>query len=131
MSADRSRRDLELRLREGPERPEDKRNEFGYGDVWTWTAIDAETKLMVSWLVGARSIMDGTAFMHDVASRLAHRVQLTTDANRLYLQAVEHAYGGEVDYAQLLKEYGVAIPAMRARPLDATARTSSRTWSQR
>jgi IS1 family transposase len=88
--------------------PEDKRDQFGYGDVWTWTAIDPDSKLMVSWLVGERNITDGIAFMRDVASRLTHRVQLTTDAHKAYLWAVDDAFGGEIDYAQLLKEYGVA-----------------------
>jgi IS1 family transposase len=88
--------------------PEDKRDIFGFGDVWTWTAMCADSKLMISWLVGERNIADGTVFMRDVASRLAHRVQLTTDAHKAYLWAVDDAFGDDVDYAQLLKEYGVA-----------------------
>jgi IS1 family transposase len=87
--------------------PEAKRDTFGYGDVWTWTAMCSDTKLMISWLVGERSIEDGTVFMRDVASRLAHRVQLTTDAHRASLEAVDDAFGGDVDYARLLKQYGV------------------------
>ncbi len=87
--------------------PEDKRDQFGYGDVRTWTAIDPDTKLVPSWLVGERTIADGTAFMYDLASRLSQRVQLTTDANRAYLDAVDDAFGGQVDYAGLLKQYGV------------------------
>jgi len=73
------------------------------GDVWTWTAIDADTKLVLSWFVGSRDLETGTAFMKDVASRLANRVQLTTDAYTLYLTAVDNAFIGEVDYAQLHK----------------------------
>ena len=75
------------------------------GDVWTWTAIDADTKLMVSWLVGSRTAGDGYRFMSDVASRLANRVQLTTDGLTVYLSAVEGAFGSDVDYAILNKIY--------------------------
>jgi IS1 family transposase len=76
------------------------------GDVWTWTAIDADSKLMISWLVGARDAGYAHAFMEDVAFRLAHRAQVTTDGNRLYLTAVEDAFGMDVDYATLVKLYG-------------------------
>jgi len=80
----------------------------GQGDLWTFTALDAETKLMVSWLVGERSPENAHAIMQDVASRLAHRVQLTTDGHKMYLSAVESAFGWNgVDYAQLVKSYGV------------------------
>lgn len=79
---------------------------FGYGDVWTWTAIDAETKLVPSWLVADRSGEAAKMFVQDLASRLAHRVQLTTDGHRPYLQAVEDAFGSEIDYAMLIKLYG-------------------------
>lgn len=75
------------------------------GDVWTWTAIDADTKLIVSWLVADRNLPSAIAFCKDVASRLANRVQLTTDAYRLYLTAVDKAFGVDVDYAQLHKIY--------------------------
>jgi len=75
------------------------------GDVWTWTAIDADTKLMVSWLFGTRTVGDAYTFMTDVASRLANRVQLTTDVLKLYLSAVEGAFGSDVDYAILNKIY--------------------------
>ena len=77
------------------------------GDVWTWTAIDADSKLIVSYLVGGRDGGYATEFMEDVAQRLAHRVQLTTDGHRAYLDAVEDAFGCEIDYAQLVKIYGV------------------------
>ena len=82
---------------------------WGYGDVWTWTAIDADTKFMISWRVGGRDVSWATLFMKDVASRLANRVQLTTDQHAPYRQAVEAAFGSEVDYAMLQKLYG-AVP---------------------
>lgn len=75
------------------------------GDVWTWTAIDADSRLCLSWIVGSRDLPTAKAFMQDVAGRLANRVQLTTDAYRLYLTAVDNAFMGEVDYAQLHKIY--------------------------
>lgn len=78
------------------------------GDVWTWTAIDSETKLIISYLAGGRSARSAQAFMNDVASRLTDRVQLTTDGLALYRQAVDSAFGGEVDYAQLVKVFGEA-----------------------
>ncbi len=85
--------------------PEEKQGEFGYGDVWTFTAIDADTKLIVSWHVGSRDGENATMFMHDVASRIANRVQLTTDGHKMYLDAVESAFGSEIDFAQLVKIY--------------------------
>ena len=78
----------------------------GAGDVWTWTAIDADTKLMVSYFVGDRGGESAMILMDDLRSRLANRVQLTTDGHRAYLEAVEGAFGGDVDYAQLVKIYG-------------------------
>ncbi len=81
---------------------------WGYGDVWTWTALDADTKFMISWRVGGRDTSWATLFMQDVASRLQHRVQLTTDGHRPYLAAVEHAFGSEIDYAVLRKLYGTS-----------------------
>jgi len=86
--------------------PEEKQGVFGYGDVWTWTAIDADTKLVPSWLVGLRGAPCANAFMEDLKSRLANRVQVTTDGHRVYLNAVEDVFGGEVDYAMLVKIYG-------------------------
>jgi IS1 family transposase len=83
----------------------------GAGDVWTWTAIDADTKLIVSYFVGDRSGESAIALMDDLRSRLANRVQLTTDGHRAYLEAVEGAFGGDVDYAQLVKMYGTTIGA--------------------
>ena len=76
------------------------------GDTWTWTALDADTKLIVSSMVGGRDAEYANAFMDDVASRLANRVQMTTDGHKAYLEAVEGAFGSDVDYAQLIKLYG-------------------------
>jgi IS1 family transposase len=86
--------------------PDEMRGEPGVGSIWTWTGLDAETKLMVSWRLGARDAANAHAFISDLSSRLANRVQLTTDGNRVYLDAVEHYMGGEVDYAMLVKQYG-------------------------
>ena len=84
------------------------------GDTWTWTALDSDSKLIVSWLVGGRDSEYAIAFMDDLRSRLANRVQLTTDGHKAYLEAVEGAFGGDVDYAQLIKLYGDA-PQTAAR----------------
>ena len=78
------------------------------GDVWTWTALDSDSKLIVSYLVGGRDSDYAIEFMDDVRARLANRVQLTTDGHKAYLEAVEGAFGGDVDYAQLIKLYGAA-----------------------
>jgi IS1 family transposase len=86
--------------------PDDLRGQFGYGEVWTWTAIDADTKLVPAWLVGDRTADTGYIFMNDLASRLNHRVQLTTDGHKAYLDAVEGAFGSDIDYAMLIKIYG-------------------------
>jgi IS1 family transposase len=86
--------------------PEPLRTEFGYGDVWTWVAIESQTKLVVSYMVGLRDGGYATEFMQDVAARLANRVQLTSDGHRAYLDAVEDAFGGDIDYARLVKLYG-------------------------
>jgi IS1 family transposase len=86
--------------------PDGHRDEFGWGDVWTWTAIDADTKLVPSWLVADRSGASAIALMDDLRGRLANRVQLSTDGHRPYLEAVEGAFGANVDYAQIVKFYG-------------------------
>jgi IS1 family transposase len=86
--------------------PGDKRGKFGFGSVWTWTAIDADTKLVPCWMVGPRDVGAATEFMQDLASRLATRVQLTTDGLKAYLTAVDDAFGSNVDYAMLQKLYG-------------------------
>lgn len=85
------------------------------GDTWTWTALDADSKLIVSWLVGGRDGGYASQFMNDVASRLASRVQLTTDGHKAYLEAVEGAFGADVDYAMLVKLYGAAPEASKGR----------------
>lgn len=84
----------------------DKEGVFGYGDVWTWVSMDADTKLVPCWLVGLRNAQAANEFISDLASRLANKVQLTTDGHRPYLEAVEKAFGGDIDYAQLVKIYG-------------------------
>ena len=86
--------------------PEALKGTFGYGDVWTWTAICANCTLVPSWLVGLRDADYGSVFMHDLARRLKHRVQLTTDGHRAYLEAIESAFGAEIDYAMPVKLYG-------------------------
>lgn len=87
--------------------PAEHNGEWGYGDVWTWTAICPDTKFMVSWLVGRRDTVSAAFFMRDVADRLANRVQLTTDGHKPYLTAVDEAFGSEgIDYAVLQKVYG-------------------------
>ena len=83
------------------------------GDVWTWTAIDADTKLIASWFVGDRTGKSARIFVDDLASRLANRVQITTDGHKAYLQAIEGAFGADVDYAMLEKIYAVAPDAER------------------
>ncbi|MCC6547013.1 DDE-type integrase/transposase/recombinase [Candidatus Sumerlaeota bacterium] len=79
----------------------------GWGDVWTWTAIDAETKLVPCFMVGERTADCARIFVDDLASRLANRVQITTDGLRAYVEAIDRAFAGDVDYAQLIKVYGV------------------------
>src|SRR5271156_378796 len=86
--------------------PAERQGEWGIGDVWTWTAIDADTKLIPSWLGGGRDLCFAKAFVADLAGRLASRVQVTSDGHKAYLEAVEGAFGGDVDYAQLIKIYG-------------------------
>jgi len=87
--------------------PAEKQGQFGYGDVWTWTAICADTKLICSWQVGTRRASTAYALMHDLAGRMANRIQqLTTDGHRVYADAVESAFGSDIDYAMLVKMYG-------------------------
>jgi IS1 family transposase len=97
--------------------PEQYKGAVGYGDVWTWTALDADSKLIVSWAVGRRDGFTASAFIRDLADRLATRVQLTTDGHKVYLEAVEGAFGSNIDYAMLVKMYegdsGKATPAER------------------
>src|SRR5271157_4455202 len=97
----------------------DKKQE-GWGDVWTWIGIDADTKLVVSYLVGGRDAGWAMEFMEDCASRIRGRVQVTTDAHKPYLKAVEGAFGIEVDYAQLQKIYGAPSDEEQRRYSPAT-----------
>ncbi len=85
------------------------------GDVWTWTAIDADTKLIPSWFVGGRDSDAAIIFMDDLRSRLSNRVQLTSDGHKAYLEAVEGAFGGDVDYAMLVKLYGPSSELAKGR----------------
>ena len=98
--------------------PEEKRGQFGYGDVWTWVAIDADTKLVPCFMIGNRDGQTAKAFIDDLASRLACRVQLTTDGHHAYLEAVEGAFGCNVDYAMLVKIYGASQEETRYSPAE-------------
>lgn len=100
--------------------PEDRKGEFGIGDVWTWTAIDADSKLVASSMVGSRDAEAAKAFIGDLSERLANRVQLTTDGHKVYLQAVEKAFGGGIDYAMLVKQYreGSQSPERKYSPVE-------------
>jgi IS1 family transposase len=89
------------------------------GDVWTWTAIDADSKLIVSWLVADRDAESANMFMNDVAKRLQNRVQLTSDGLKAYLEAVTDSFGSQIDFAQLIKIYG------KSEGLNATERKYS------
>lgn len=99
----------------------------GYDDVWTFVALDADSKLIVSWLVGQRIAEHAEAFMKDVASRLANRVQLTTDGHHMYLSAVASAFHYDIDYAMLVKHYGTA-PDSERRYSPPVCLGCSKTW---
>jgi IS1 family transposase len=86
--------------------PQEHNGEFGYGDVWTFTAIDADTKLVPAWLIGLRNEDCAYEFLNNLRNRLANEVQLTTDGHAMYLEAVEHAFGSDIDYGMLVKLYG-------------------------
>jgi IS1 family transposase len=85
--------------------PEEHKGELGYGDVYTWTAMCADSKIIPSFLVGRRDSESAKVFINDLASRLKNRIQLTTDGYKIYLEAVENAFGGDIDYAMLVKVY--------------------------
>lgn len=85
--------------------PVKRRGELGYGDIYTWVAIDADTKLVPSWLIGQRWVEYAKLFIDDLASRMANRVQLTSDGHKPYLTAVESSFGNNIDYAMLVKLY--------------------------
>jgi len=97
-----------------------EKKQQGWGDAWTWTAIDADTKLCVSYLIGGRDSGWAYEFMQDCASRIRGRVQVTTDGHKAYLEAVEGAFGMDVDYAQLQKIYGAPTDAEQRRYSPAT-----------
>ena len=101
--------------------PEDKKGQFGYGDVWTWAAICADSKLVPSWIVGNRDAETASIFMEDLASRFSHRIQLTTDGHRAYLDAVEGAFGCDIDYAMLVKTYESSQEETRYSPAVCTS----------
>jgi IS1 family transposase len=91
--------------------PDEKRGKAG--DVWTWVAIDADSKLVPSWRIGNRDTATACEFVNDLAGRLANRVQITSDGHRPYLEAVDRAFGSEVDYAQLIKIYGDTVEGQK------------------
>ena len=95
--------------------PADMKGKGLAGDIWTWTALDPDSKLMVSWLVGDRDVRAATRFMNDVAKRLANRVQLTTDGHKSYLVAMDSAFNEKIDYAMLVKLYGNPIGTEQER----------------
>ena len=101
-------------LRQAAERHPEMAEERIAGDVWVWAAIDADTKIIPSWMLGRRDGETAQDFIRDLASRLAHRVQLTTDGLKVYLIAVLDAFGEDIDYAILHKIYG-AVPTGAAR----------------
>ena len=89
--------------------PEDLRGKYGFGSIWTWVALDSDSKLAISWLVGNRDAEFANIFMEDVKLRLKNRVQLTTDGLKAYLEAVTENFGSQIDFAQLVKIYGKPI----------------------
>lgn len=95
--------------------PVDKRGQFGYGDVWTWTALCADTKLVPCWLIAGRDSVAAYMFIQDLAGRLKNRIQLTTDGHRVYLDAIEDVFGTDIDYSMLVKLYGNDSRAGEAR----------------
>ncbi len=106
--------------------PEAKRGIFGYGDVWTWVALDADTKLVPSYMVGNRDSKTAKLFMEDLAERLVNRIQLTTDGHRVYLTAVEDAFAGDIDYAMLVKTYESTQEETRYSPAKCTGSEKTR-----
>jgi IS1 family transposase len=103
----------------------------GWGDIWTWTAIDAETKLCISYLVGKRDGGWARDFIEDCAARISNRVQITTDGHKAYLDAVENGFGADIDYAQLQKIYGAPSVEDQRRYSPARCIGSRRKSSQR
>jgi IS1 family transposase len=105
-----------------------KRQDLAYGDTWTWTAMDADSRLMISYMVGGRDAEYAMGLMDDLRSRVVDRMQLTTDGHKAYLDAVEGAFGGDVDYAMLVKIYGAAPDASQGRysPAECTGARKTR-----
>ncbi len=101
--------------------PSDKKGYFGFGDIWTWVALDADTKLVPTFMVGNRDTKSARMFINDLAGRLASRVQLTTDGFTAYPTAVERAFGSEIDYAQLIKTYAASQEETRYSPAVCTS----------
>lgn len=95
--------------------PEGKLGTFGYGDIWTWTALCADTKLLASFCIGERDAGTAYVFVHDLAERLRNRVQLTTDGHKAYLETVDDSFNADVDYAMLVKLYGAVPPRDETR----------------
>ncbi len=89
--------------------PQDKKNQFGYGDIWTFVAIDATSKFIVSWLVGERDPDYAYVFLKNIKERVANRIQLTTDGHHMYYQAAENAFAGDVDYGMIVKHFGTPL----------------------
>ena len=108
--------------------PKQAKGVFGWGDVWTWTATDADTKLVISWLVGRRDGDTAYQFIQDLAGRLVNRIQLTTDGHKVYLDAVESAFGCEIDYAMLIKLYGASQEETRYSPQNASDAKPKGSW---
>jgi IS1 family transposase len=105
--------------------PKELKNVLGYGDVYTWVAIDADSKLIPCWHVGTRDAESGSAFINDLASRLANRIQLSTDAHKVYLRAIRDAFENDIDYGQIIKMYGAppgapSIGHVRFSPAECT-----------
>jgi IS1 family transposase len=96
-------------------KPDELKGTFGTGDVWTWTALDADSKLIVSWYVGQRAFEDAAAFMTDLSERVANRIQLTTDGHGAYPNAVGMAFKRNIDFAQLVKKYAADPRTGQAR----------------
>lgn len=96
--------------------PDERKGEWGIGDIWTFAGICADTKLVPCWLVGLRDAGHATHFLKDLASRLTKRIQLTTDGHKMYLEAVENAFAGQIDFAQLIKVYGSTGDETRYSP---------------
>jgi len=101
--------------------PQEKKGKFGYGDVWTWTAVDAQTKLIPSFTIGNRDAVSAKVLIEDLAGRVRNRIQLTTDGHRAYLEAVEGAFGCDIDYAMLVKTYESSQEETRYSPAVCTS----------